>query len=65
MKIKKVIGLIVWVTVQIGIASLLIGSRLVPQVILAVLYLGFLLSLLFAAKTVDRQTVSSFKECRK
>lgn len=60
--LRSKIVLIAWVTVQIAIASLIIGFRLLPQIVLWGLYLGFLGSMLFAVKTVDREKYLKYQK---
>lgn len=53
--------LILWVTVQVTIAALLVGARLAAQIILWGLYVGFMISILFIVKTVNRAKVVSYR----
>lgn len=49
---KAKIWLIICVSVQIAIAAFLVRGSLAGEIILAVLYLGFIVSMLFVVKTV-------------
>lgn len=53
--------LILWVTVQITVAAILVGARILPQIILWGLYAGFMVSMLLIVKTVERKTVVKHK----
>lgn len=59
--LRSKLVLIVWVTVQIGIAAFLVGARPVVQIILWALYAGFMISMLFVVKTVDRAKYLHYK----
>lgn len=50
-KAKK--ALIIFVTLQIIIAALIVKDSIVGMIVLAVLYTGFLLSMVFAVKTIS------------
>lgn len=52
------IGLIAFVTLQIFIAALIVHKSFVGMVILAALYIGFLISMLFIVKTIPSKSES-------
>lgn len=47
------ISLIVWVTLQIAIVSVLLLDNIAVQIVLGCIWLGFIFSMIFAVKTVD------------
>ncbi|MBQ8288777.1 MAG: YbaN family protein [Clostridia bacterium] len=53
--------LILWVTIQIIVAAFLVGARPILQIVLWTLYGGFMASMLFIVKTVDRKRVVAYK----
>lgn len=53
--------LILWVTVQITVSAILIGARPILQIVLWGLYAGFMISMLFIVKTVERKKVAQYK----
>lgn len=54
-------NLLLWVSIQMGIAAWLVWPKTVPLVILGLVYLGFLVSMAVVVKTVDREVVEAYK----
>ena len=55
-------NLVLWVTIQLGIAAWLVAPKTVPLVILGLVYLGFIVSMAVVVKTVDREVVEMYKK---
>ena len=55
-------NLLLWVSLQLGIAAWLVWPSAVPLVILGLVYLGFLISMAVVVKTVDREVVEMYKK---